>query len=67
MYKAKQSTLEAQRALASINYSRQQKAQEAVDLQDGIKLVADFYSELTKHHSLLNSLQNNQKVRRSAL
>jgi len=47
IYKAKQNTLEAQRALASINYSRQQKTQEAVDLQDGIKLVADFYSELT--------------------
>lgn len=47
IYKAKQDTLNAQRELASINYSRQQKAQEAVDLQDGIKLAADFYSELT--------------------
>ncbi|MDT0175154.1 colicin-like pore-forming protein [Enterobacter sp. BRE11] len=47
IYKARQDTLKAQRELASINYSRQQKAQEALDLQDGIKLVADFYSELT--------------------
>lgn len=50
IYKAKQDTLKAQQELASINYSRQQKAQEAVDLRDGIKLVADFYSELTRKY-----------------
>jgi len=48
--KARQETLNAQRELAHINYSRQQKAQEAVDLQEGIKLTADFYKELTEKY-----------------
>lgn len=43
---ARIATLLAQQELAAIYYSRQQKAQEAIDLQDGIKLTADFYSEL---------------------
>lgn len=51
IYKAKQETLKAQLQLGAINYSRQQKAQEAADLQDGIKLTADFYSELTGKYS----------------
>ena len=48
IYKAKQETLKAQRELAAINYLRKQKEQEAADLQEGIKLTAAFYKELTE-------------------
>lgn len=48
MTNAKLATLKAQYELAAIYYSRQQKAQEAVDLQEGIKLTAAFYKEVTE-------------------
>lgn len=67
--KAKQATFDAQRELASIKYSDEQKKKEAAELQAGIRLVADFHKELTNKYSkraseLAQELANKAKGKR---